>query len=171
MAYPTKIRTAARRLWMEGYSYDKVVEMLKRRYPKEPTPSKEHTIISWSQTEDWAVDKALMDVKTAEIRRNDVDLIASDLIAEENRDKKIMETALSHIRVQMSKRDPQGKPMPIDHKAINNLVNAADKAIRRKRINRLGYDTRNEHSGEVGTVVKFEMIQGGILGQSVAIEE
>ena len=153
MAYPRKIRNTARRLWIEGYSYDKVIVILKEKYPNQITPSRQHTIIGWSKAEDWDADRTLIDVKAAQKRRKEAEEIATELVREEHRDKIILEAALQQIQCQLTRKNKDDKPIILEPLAITQLVSAIDKAIRRKRINRLGYDTitHKEVSGHTET--------------------
>lgn len=176
MAYPRKIRTAARRLWVAGYSYEKVINLLKSKFPKENTPPRWKTINGWSNADDWEADRKLVDQKATEKRLEEAEEIATDLDREEHRDKTTIEAALQQIRHQLTQKTKDGTPIILTPLDITQLVSAIDKAIRRKRINRLGYDTitHKEVTGKIETHNESVVITADIsakvssIGRSLA---
>jgi hypothetical protein len=141
VAYPRKIKNTARKLWLSGYSYEKVVVKLNDAFPNADTPQRWRTILDWKEKEQWEVDAKVIAEKAHKKRIQERDEIVEENRAEELRDIETMNAAIQHVRYHLGRTDKDGKPLSVDHKALVHLVNAADKAMRRKRINRYGFDT------------------------------
>ena len=120
------------------------------QFPGEKTPQHAKIIQNWHHRDDW---KSLADAVDREVREKVVKKIATELEVEEDRDKTTLEAALQQIHHQLTRKTKDDIPIILEPLDIAQLVSAMDKAIRRKRINRLGYDTitYKEVTGKIET--------------------
>ena len=59
MACSRKVREAARRYWLLGYSDEKIIPRLTQEFPDEKTPTRLYTIYDWRKKDQWSDDKVI----------------------------------------------------------------------------------------------------------------
>ena len=59
MACSRKVREAARRYWLLGYSDEKIIPRLTQEFLDEKTPTRPYTIYDWRKKNQWSDDKVI----------------------------------------------------------------------------------------------------------------
>lgn len=140
MAYPRKIKDAARRLWLSGYSYEKVIIKLKKAFPKGEAPRRWQTIKDWQLKDGWKIDAQIIEQKSAKNREKETDEIVEAHRAKEIRDLETLDALLLHARAHIGKKDKAGKAQILGVAEIKALAQAINMIHSRERINRYGFD-------------------------------
>jgi len=136
MAYSRKVREAARRYWLLGYSDEKILPMLKADFPDEKTPTRWHTISDWRQAEDWEADLEIIVTKATEKRQEE---LATELAAMNTRQIALLNLLDSHTQLLLTTRMVKGdggKPIDTELSAaeVSQLSSALDRSIKNQRL-------------------------------------
>ena len=149
MACSRKVREAARRYWLLGYSDEKMVPMLKADFPDEPCPNRANTILAWRQQEDWASDLSIIAAKAQENRREE---LATELAQMSARQLALLGLLDSHAQLLLTARvvkSESGKMIDTQLGAgeIAQVASALERSIKNQRLIR-GVPTSLDVHGE-----------------------
>lgn len=136
MAYSRKVREAARRYWLLGYSDEKIIPLLKPDFPDEPTPNRPNTILAWRQAEHWEADLEIIAEKAQGFRREE---LASELGKMSERQLALLSLLDSHAQLMLTARvvkGTDGKPRDTELSAseLSQVASALDRSIKNQRL-------------------------------------
>lgn len=136
MAYSRKVREAARRYWLLGYSDEKLIPLLKRDFPDEPTPTRLATIYDWRKRYGWTADIEIIEEKAREKREEE---LGAELGKMNERQLGLLYLLDSHLQIILTARlvrDESGKPVDTELNMLDLSQAAAtlDKSIKNQRL-------------------------------------
>ena len=135
MACSRKVREAARRYWLLGYSDEKIVPRLAQDFPDEKTPARPNTILTWRKQDGWEADLEIIAVKAAEKRSE----MLSDEIAQMNAAQLELLTQFeAHLQLLLARivKDECGEAIdsgltPLE---LSQMTQVLDKTIKNQRL-------------------------------------
>ena len=135
MACSRKVREAARRYWLLGYSDEKIVSLLVRDFPDEKTPTRPDTIYDWRKKDRWSDDLDIIETKMREKR----DEILSDEIAKMNGEQLGLLTRFdTHLQLLLTRTAKDECGVAIDSGLtpleLSQMAQALDKTIKNQRL-------------------------------------
>jgi uncharacterized protein YjcR len=109
MACSRKVREAARRYWLLGYSDEKIIPRLAQEFLDEKTPTRPNTILAWRRAEDWEADREIIAVKAQEKRKEE---LAEEIAKMSEKQLGLLSQLDAHVQLMLSRvvKSESGEP-------------------------------------------------------------
>lgn len=117
MAYLRKVRDKARRLWLQGYSFEKIVQ-------QPDMPSKWQTIHNWARKENW---KEELDIIVQRAGEKRIENLSNEVT-------KMNDEHLELLRATQARIDDDLREGKLEFNSMRDLVYSLEKVIMTQRV-------------------------------------
>lgn len=155
MASSRRVREAARRFWLLGYSDEKIIPLLATDFPDEKTPSRSNTILEWRQKDGWKADLEIIEVKAEEKRR---EMLSEELAAANEKALTYFDRLDTHMNLMLQRvvrTVVEGVQKIVDTQLtaaeIAHLATAGERSIKAQRL------IREQSTAHIKTETEYKL--------------